>query len=187
MLLMLFMLVGSLVYTPGVLIDLNPGSTTAITITSSNTVAFEGKTYKPGELDQLRNDMKTAPGNASFGVVMDPGADASLARQVSNLFQITLPDGKNLTGTDDATVMVAVNFRGQCFYENHLVQDAELKTELARRLKMAARDSKKLTLLLRMDKAAEYQVLTRLEGLASEAGITKVLLVQRPPTFGPQP
>jgi biopolymer transport protein ExbD len=138
-------------------------------------------------LEQLRSDLKTVPGNAGFSVAMEPGADPSLARQISNLFQIELPDGKNLAGTDDATVMVAVNFRGQFFYENGLVQDAELKTELARRLKIAARDSKKLTLLLRMDKAAEYEVLTRLEGLAHEAGITKVLLVQRPSTFGAQP
>jgi len=190
MLLLLFMLLGSLVYTPGVLVDLDPttpGSATTLTITSSNDVVFAGKNYKPGELDQLRTDLKTVPGNAGFSVAMEPGADPSLARQVSNLFQITLPDGKNLTGTDDATVMVAVNFRGQCFYENRLVQEAELKTELGRRLKIATRDSKKLTLLLRMDKAAEYQVFTRLSGLAYEAGITKVLLVERPAMFGPQP
>jgi biopolymer transport protein ExbD len=186
MLLLLFMLLGSLVYTPGVLVALGP-TTTTITISSSNDVAFAGKTYKPGELDQLRTDLKTAPGNEGFSVAMQPGADPSLARQVSNLFQITLPDGKNLTGTDDETVMVAVNFRGQCFYENRLVQDAELKAELGRRLKDAARDSKKLTLLLRMDKAAEYQVLTRLEGLAHEAGITEVLLAERPPMFSAQP
>jgi biopolymer transport protein ExbD len=188
MLLMLFMLIGSLVYTPGVLVDLDPTTpSTTITITSSNDIAFAGRNYKPAELEQLRSDLKTVPGNAGFSVAMEPGADPSLARQISNLFQIELPDGKNLAGTDDATVMVAVNFRGQFFYENGLVQDAELKTELARRLKIAARDSKKLTLLLRMDKAAEYEVLTRLEGLAHEAGITKVLLVQRPSTFGAQP
>jgi biopolymer transport protein ExbD len=188
MLLLLFILLGSLVYTPGVLIDLSPAShRSIITITSSNDVAFAGRNYKPVELDQLRSDLKTAPGNAGFSVVMDPGADLSLARQVSNLFQITLPDGKNLTGTDDETVMVAVNFRGQCFYENRLVQDAELKAELARLLTNATRDSKKLTLLLRMDKAAEFQVFTRLSGLAYEAGITKVLMVERPPMFGGQP
>jgi biopolymer transport protein ExbD len=186
MLLMLFMLLASLVYTPGVLIELGPAAT-AITITSSNAVAFAGKTYKPGELDQLRTDLKTLPGNPSFSVALEPGADPSLARQVSNLFQITLPDGKNLTGTDDATVMVAVNFRGQCFYENHMVQDAELKAELASRLKMATRDSQKLTLILRMDKAADYQVFTRLSGLAFEAGVTRVLMAQRPATFDRQP
>jgi biopolymer transport protein ExbD len=187
-LLMMFMLVGSLVYTPGVLVELSPAAAAAtITISSSNDVAFAGRTYKPGELDQLRTDLKSVPAGAGFSIAVEPGANPSLARQVSNLFQIALPEGKNLTGTDDATVMVAVNFRGQCFYENRLVQDAELKTELMRRVKIAARDSKKLTLLLRMDKAAETQVFTRLSGLANDAGITKVLVVERPPMFGGQP
>jgi biopolymer transport protein ExbD len=183
LLLMLFMLLGSLVYTPGVLVAL--GQT--ITVTSSNDIAFAGKNYKAGEMDQLRADLKTLPGSAAFSVKMEPGADPTLARQVSNLFQITLPEGKNLTGTDNATVVVAVNFRGQCFYENRMVQDAELKTELARRLKNAARDSKKLTLILRMDEAADIQVLTRLEGLAREVGITEVLRAERPAMFGGQP
>jgi biopolymer transport protein ExbD len=189
MLLMLFMLLGSLVYTPGVLVELGPANPTnaTITITSSDDIAFAGKTYKPGELDQLRADLKSVPGNTAFSVREESGADKNLALRVSNLFQITLPDGKNLTGTDNATVMVAVNFRGQCFYENRPVQEAELKAELGRRLKNAMRDSKKLTLILQLDKAAENQVQTRLFELAREVGITEVLLAGRPPVFGGQP
>lgn len=176
LLLMMFMLLGSLVYTPGVLVDLGR----PITVTSSNYIAFAGKSYKPGELDQLRADLKTAPGTGEFIVAMEPGADADLGRRVSNLFQITIPEGNNLAGTDNATVAVAVNFRGQCFYANRLVQDAELKAVLASRLKLAARDSKKLTLLLLMDKTTEYQVLTHLEALAREAGIVNIQEAGRP-------
>jgi biopolymer transport protein ExbD len=188
MLLMLFMLLGSLVYTPGVLVDLGPLSASAtITVTSSNDIAFAGKTYKAADLDQLRSVLKTVPGNTDLSIAVQRGADPSVARQVSNLFQITLPDGQNLTGTDDATVMVAVNFRGQFFYQNHLVKDVELKTELAQRLKMAARDSRKLTLLLRIDKGAEYQVVAHLYELAYEAGITRVLTAQRPGMFSGLP
>jgi biopolymer transport protein ExbD len=176
LLLMMFMLLGSLVYTPGVLVDLGQ----PITITSSNYIAFAGKYYKPGELDLLRADLKTWPGAGEFTVIMQPGADLELGQQVSNLFQITLPAGKNLAGTDNATVVVAVNFRGQCFFENRLMQDAELKTELTRRLKLAARDAKKLTLILLVDKATEYQVLTRLEELAREAGIVDIQQAERP-------
>ena len=43
LLLMIFMLLGSLVYTPGVLVDLGQ----PIFVTSSN-IAFAGKSYKPG-------------------------------------------------------------------------------------------------------------------------------------------
>ena len=111
---------------------------------------------------------------------MQPGADPGLARQVSNLFQITLPAGRNLAGTDNATVAVEVNFRGQFFYENRLVEDAELKAEFARHLKLAARDARKLTLIILMDKATEYHVVTHLEDLAREAGITDVQLGEIP-------
>jgi len=174
--LMIFMLLGSLVYTPGVLVDLGQ----PIIVTSSNYVAFAGNIYKPGELDQLRTDLKNSPGNGEFKVTVQPGADPGLGEKVSNLFQITLPDGMNLAGTDNATLVVAVNFRGQCFYENRLVQDAELRGEFTRRLKLAARDARKLTLVLLMDKATEYQVLTRLEELAREAGITDIQQAERP-------
>jgi biopolymer transport protein ExbD len=188
MLLMLLMLVGSLVYTPGVLVNLGAATAaTTITVTGTNDIAFAGKNYKPAELDRLRNDLRTVSGDAPFSIAAEPGADPRLVRQVSNLFQITLPDGKNLTGTDDETVMVAVNFRGQCFYENRLIQEPELKAQLAQRLKIAKRDSKQLTLLLRIDKAAEYEVFTRLSELAYEAGITKVITVQRPAMFSGQP
>jgi biopolymer transport protein ExbD len=183
LLLMMLMLLGSFVYTPGVLIQL--GQT--ITVTSSNEVAFAGKSYAPGEMDQLRTDLKHAPGATGFKVVLEPGADPALGRQVSNLFQVALPDGKYLTGTDNATVVVGVDFRGQCFFENRLVQDAELKAALSDHLKDAARIGKKLTLILWLDKAVEVQNLARIEGLAGEAGITEVLLAERPPAFGVKP
>ena len=183
LLLMMFMLLGSLIYTPGELVEL--GQT--LTVTSSNAIAFGGKTYTPGEWTQLRADLKTSPGNKGFSVIMEPGADPGLGRQVSNLFRITLPDGKNLTGTDNSMVAVDVDFRGQCFYQNRPVQDAALRTELALRLKNATRDARRLTLILRLDRAAEIQVQTHLCELASEVGITEVLLAARPATFGAQP
>jgi biopolymer transport protein ExbD len=176
LLLMMFMLLGSLVYTPGVLVDLGQ----PIIVTSSNSIVFQGKSYKPGELEQLREDLKTAPANHGFKVMMQPGADPGLGQRVSNVFQITLPGGLNLGGTDNATLVVAVNFRGQCFYENRLVQDAELKAEFARRLRMAARDERKLTLILLIDKATEYQVVARLEELAREAGIADIQQAGQP-------
>ena len=181
LLLMMFMLLSSLVYTPGVLVELGQ----PITVTRSNTVAFAGQTYKAAELGQLRNDLKTWPGTSGFSVAAEPGANAALERQVSNLFQIVLPAGKNLAGTDNPTAVVAVNFRGECFYDNRLVKDAELKTELTVRAKEAAQDGKRLTLILMLDKAAEIQVYTRLCELAQEAGIAEVSIAGGPPAFGP--
>ncbi len=186
LLLMMFMLLSSLVYTPGVLVKLGPKGQT-ITVTRTNTISFAGQVYQPSDLAQLRNDLKTWPSSTDFSVALEPGADSDLAGQVSNQFQITLPVGKNLTGTDNPTVVVAVNFRGQCFYENRLVQDAELKNELARRVKSAARDGKSLDMILMLDEAAEIQVLNRFFELAREAGIAEVLLAGQPMTLGSPP
>ena len=61
-LLVIFVLLGSLLYTPGVLVQV--GSNAAgvdITVTRSNLIQFAGKTYKPEEADlqQLRQDVGT--------------------------------------------------------------------------------------------------------------------------------
>jgi len=184
LLLLIFMLLGSMLYTPGVLVQVGRGQ--PVTVKDNNDIVFNGKTYAAGHLDPLRSDLRAWPGDLSLKV--EPGADPAIAQAVSNLFEITVPDGrKGLAGTDNATVAVAVNFRGQCFLDNRPVQDSELTGELARRVNIAARDSKKLTLVLRMDKAAETQVLTHLCALADAAGVAEVELAERPAIFDGRP
>jgi biopolymer transport protein ExbD len=63
------------------------------------------------------------------------------------------------------------------------VQEQELKEELRRRLQEASRASKKLTLVLWADKAAENEVVMRLYRLARDVGITDFLLAERPSVF----
>jgi biopolymer transport protein ExbD len=186
-LLVIFMLLGSLLYTPGVLVKFD-GSTgpdaQTITVTSGNEIIFNGKTNQAADLAQLRaDDLKNAPGHQPFRLQVEPGADPKLVEQVRGLFSVQLPDGDNLAGTDNPTVVVAVNFRGQCFFENRLVQEPELKSELRSRLLEATRASKKLTLVLWADKSAENEVIMRLYRLARDAGITEFLLAERPSIF----
>jgi biopolymer transport protein ExbD len=116
--------------------------------------------------------------------MVEPGADPKLVEQVRELFQVQLPEGDNLTGTDNPTVIVAVNFRGQCFFENRMVQERELREQLRQRCLEATRESKKLTLVLSADKAVENEVVMRLYQIAREAGITEFLLAERPRVFG---
>ncbi|HUD46546.1 MAG TPA: biopolymer transporter ExbD [Candidatus Baltobacteraceae bacterium] len=99
---------------------------------------------------------------------------------------IQIPDGDALTVTDNPTVVVAVDSGGQCFFDNRLVDEAELKALLKSRLQSTLLQSKKLVMVLWADKAAANQVITRLEALARAAGITEVLLAERPAAFGPQ-
>ncbi|MGA2176003.1 MAG: biopolymer transporter ExbD [Verrucomicrobiota bacterium] len=100
---------------------------------------------------------------------------------------IKLPDGADWPGTDNPTVVVAVDSRGQCFFENRAVPEAELRAALQSRAQNTRRQSKHLTLVLWADKAAELEVITHLELLARQAGITEVLLAERPTVFGPRP
>ena len=186
-LLVIFMLLGSLLYTPGVLVKFAgsaaPDAQT-ITVTSGGGVIFAGKTNTAAELEQLRaGELKNAPGKQPFRLQVEPGADPKLVEQVRGLFQVRLSDGDHLTGTDNPTVIVAVNFRGQCFFENRPVQEQELKDELRRRLQEASRASKKLTMVLWADKAVENEVVMRLFRLARDVGITEFLLAERPSVF----
>jgi biopolymer transport protein ExbD len=188
-LLVIFMLLGSLLYTPGVLVKFAgfaaPDANT-ILVTSDNEIVFAGKTNQAADLPQLRaGDLKNAPGGQPFRLQVEPGADAKLVEQVRGLFQVQLPtnDIVNLTGTDNPTVIVAVNFRGQCFFENRPVQEQELKEELRRRLQETTRASKQLTMILAADKGAENAVVMRLYRLARDVGIKEFLLEEQPNPF----
>lgn len=188
-LLVLFMLLGSMLYTPGVLVKFDgagaPDGRT-LTVTRNNEIIFDEKTNTEADLEQLRaNDLKHAPGDGPFTLQVEPGANSKLVDKVRGLFQVRLPDGdiRDLTGTDNPTVIVSVNFRGQCFFENKLVQDGELRTELRMRLQDAARAQKKLTMVLSADKATENEVILHLYHLARAVGITDFILAERPSSF----
>jgi biopolymer transport protein ExbD len=181
-LLALFMMIGSVVYTPGVLVRFDGPDAETITVNAHDEIIFQGKTNQPADLARLRAGEFKNPNMKSFRVLAKPGADPKLVEQVREVFQIQLPtnDIVNLTGTSNPTVVVAVNFRGQSFYENRPVQDAELKEELRKRLDAAGRLSKKLTMVLWADKAADNEVVMHLYRLARDAGITEFLLAERP-------
>jgi len=186
-LLVIFMLLGSLLYTPGVLIrfaDIPGASGQTITITGQNKVVFNGKTNDAAGLEQWRGgELKNAPASGPFQLQVESGADPKLVQQVRDLFRIQLPEGDNLTSTDNPTIVVAVNFRGQYFFQNQPIEDKQLKTELRRCLEDASRASKKLTMVLWADKAAENDVVMHLYGLARSVGITDFLLAERPSVF----
>jgi biopolymer transport protein ExbD len=99
---------------------------------------------------------------------------------------IQLPTGADLTVTDNPRVVVAMDSRGQCFFENRPVQDAELKKALISALQNAGSQAKKMTLVLYADKAASNESVAHIEALAASAGIPYVFPVSRPSAFSPQ-
>lgn len=187
-LLVVFLLLGSLLYTPGVLVRFENSSGSGaetITVTRSGTVVFNGVTNAGANLEALRSgDLKQVAPDQALRLKVESGADPKLVEQVRELFQVRLPtnDIVNLAGTDNPTVVIAVNFRGQYFFENKLMQDLELKRELRNRLKAVAPN--KLTLVVWADKAAENDVVMHLYQLGREAGISEFILAERPPPGG---
>lgn len=89
---------------------------------------------------------------------------------------ITLPDGQPAGGTDNPSVVVAVNKLGQYSFENAPMEEADLKE----RLHEAALHTPNLTVILRADKGVELQVLTHLWDIFRQAGVTNSSVAERP-------
>ncbi len=144
-------------------------------MTSAGAIVYRGTTYT--NLAQAHAALQQPP-VSRISLVADPGADPRATREVNSWFEVNLPSVKQMTGTDNPAVIVAVNFRGQFFFENRLVDETELKTELARRLAAARRQSSDLTLALLMDKDTPNQVFLHLCDLARAIGFKEALVTE---------
>jgi biopolymer transport protein ExbD len=184
-LLVIFMQLSSLLYTPGVLVQLKDSRTinnpaANIHITSDGRVFFATNVFSATNLDLLRPALKASTAGPPFGLEVEPSAPRKLVEQVRALFGMELADGPaNLTGTADPKVVVAVNFLGQYFCDNRLMGEEALQQELKKRLQAASRESKELVLMVWADKQADFNAVSRLEKLAREAGITRAEQVER--------
>jgi biopolymer transport protein ExbD len=173
-LLIIFLLLRTLIYTPGVLVRTGAGQSVAVA--RDGIVRYAGKSYKAAEMDQLRSDLRSS--SQPLVLRSEPGAPPSVIAKVNDLLRIEPPTAE-LAGTDNPTVVVAVNLRGQFFFDNQIVEEKKLREELTKELNAAANKKKDLTLVLLADKGVEYQVIVRLSSLATEVGIKEVLWATR--------
>src|SRR5581483_11621856 len=161
-LLIVFLMLGNLLYTPGVLVKL---AGDPVVISKTGRISYGGKEYSATNLQELRADLKSSTGTG-VDLRSEPGAPAAVVDQVHKLFSIDLPPGTGLVGTANPTIIVAVNLRGQLFFENRQIDESELKTELESAAKNVRENSKELTLVLLADKLVENEVWVRLSNLA---------------------
>ena len=190
-LLLIFMQLSSLLYTPGVLIHLNNPAAT-IRVEADGRFHFGTNFYTEAETNLLREALRNSPAGPPFDLQVDPAAPpkvAERARQaVNSIFLVRLPGGpRNLIGTDNPTVLVAVNFRGQYFYDNHIVGERELKDGLKERLQAAGREKKELTLTVAGDEQVNWNAVIRLGEWAREIGIKETVLAEWPDKPSPSP
>jgi len=91
---------------------------------------------------------------------------------------IQLPEGFNLPGTANPTVVVAVDESGQFYFENQVIGQDRLKE----RLQSAVGETRQpLTLVVRADKKVALKELMPLWVLARSAGIKEIIQATRPP------
>jgi len=91
--------------------------------------------------------------------------------------KILLPVADGLPGTDQPTITVAVDESGRYYFENQLIAEAALKTQLTN---AAARSTEPLTLVIQADKAVRQEILMRLTLVARDVGIREALLATLP-------
>ncbi|MCS7337220.1 MAG: biopolymer transporter ExbD [Verrucomicrobiae bacterium] len=97
--------------------------------------------------------------------------------------RLQLPVAEGLPGTDKPTVAVALDSNGRLYFENQVIERAELK----RRLEAVARNAPEpVVLVVRADKAARHEALLELVMLARDSGINEVLLAGLPRPFEPR-
>ena len=193
-LLVIFLLLASLLYTPGTPIQFSSNTVADVprknvSITKAGKVLFENRTYPTNLLEQLRDVFKNLAPETTLVLNAEPGAPRQIISQVQQMADvlslrlespgvaIELPSSQNSIGTDEPTVIVAVNLAGQFFFENQLITAPQLKLRLTT---LAKESPAPLTLVVLADKNVKYGVVQNLVQLAEEAGIKKGLSASRP-------
>ena len=191
-LLVLFILLGSLIYTPGIPFNLDAKAKPigidrkVLTITKKSEVIFNGRTNQLNELEALREEFKQLPPHTIVVVkienaqtremimlVREQARDLPIRLELPNT-AIELPTSEKfneLSGAPNPTVLVAVNLAGQLFFQNQVVSEATLRTNLA---VLKAKTPVPLTLVVMADKGVEYDVLLKLADLAWDVGISEM-------------
>jgi len=84
--------------------------------------------------------------------------------------RLELPAANNLPGLDKPAIAVAIDRNGRLYFENHLIEEEELRSRLQEAVQAAAEP---LTLVIQADRAATREMLMRLTMLARDAGISQ--------------
>jgi biopolymer transport protein ExbD len=192
---LLLFLHSSIVFTPGVRLDLHPNVSTnhpSLYIDSDDLFTYAGvRMSRSGFLKRLRGDVTKGRAPSTILFQTDPSASTNAVNDVRAIAaefsialeapstRIELPEIPDQPGTEGASVTVAVNLNGQFFYENQLVPDEKA---LEAKLTEAASNSREpLTLALRLDKAVAVETFVRLSEMARKAKFEHVIVATRPP------
>jgi biopolymer transport protein ExbD len=197
-LLVLFLLLhSSLVFTPGIKIDLNDYDTLIakrtgvrmVKIDRKGSFLYNGKALKESAFYETIHEERSKPmPPTTFIVETDPLTKPEiLARLKTSATEmgivvkppgtrLDLPEADDLPGTANPTVVVSVNLNGQMFYENQIIKEDSLLAKLS-----AAREQAgpALTLVIQPDRELPVEVIVKLNKIAMEAKIGWIILGTR--------
>jgi biopolymer transport protein ExbD len=195
---LLLFLHSQIAFVPGLRLDLQPANTNKATlfIDAENTFHYYdptngAATYSHASfMKKMRADAEKFRAPATIQFEADLSAATNSINDVRALAgelaigleapgtRIELPELPDEPGSRSASVIVAVNLAGQFFYENQLIDEKDLRPRLKKAVSLA---QEPLTLVLRLDRAVDVDILFRLTQMARESGFRDVLVGSREP------
>jgi biopolymer transport protein ExbD len=131
----------------------------------------------PRNAKLLRSPFDVAPFAAVFFLLVIFLILGALLPAPGLFLSLPSADDSSLAGTDQPTVVVAIDASGRLFYANQIVSE----DILSRNLHQAAAASRQpLTLVIQADKKVEYDKIIHISLLARDAGIFSELLATQP-------
>ncbi len=99
--------------------------------------------------------------------------------------EIRLPEagGPKLPGLSGPFVVVAMDLNGALYYENQVIQEKELRSRLAERVKA----DKDLTVVVQADRQVSFEAFVRLSKLVNDAGAHVGFIASRRPAPSSRP
>ena len=199
-LLVLFLLLhSSLVFTPGIKIDLNQNDEVLskvsgerrVKIDSKGSFLYNGKSLKESAFYQALHDDREKPvPPATLIVENDPLAKPELFARLKTSAtemgiairppgtRLDLPEADDLPGTANPTLVLAINLNGQRFFENQIIkEDDRLRAKLAAARQQAGSD---LTLVIQADRGLPWEEVVQVSRIAREANILQIIGATRP-------
>ncbi|MGV3772465.1 MAG: ExbD/TolR family protein [Verrucomicrobiales bacterium] len=186
----------SLVFVPGIMINLEEPRETSSTPLPRLNIARSGElTYRKSEMSlekfEQRIKEESLAGKAPTVIYYkaDPEANRQLIQQIKNLAiengiilkrpgdSMEVPDFAGFPGEPGPVVVVTVNLNGQIFYQHQLVREERLLGYFQEAIQ---KEGNSVKLVLQTDKEVAVEVVMRLSAIARQAGISKVALAHKP-------
>jgi len=131
----------------------------------------------------FRGQLDVAPFAAIFFLMLCFIMMGSLLYTPGVTMQVTPPVADGFSGTDNPTLTMAITASGQFLFDNKVVEEADLKSALQKKIATTLKSTKDVTLVIIPDKSVSYEVLTKVRSIARDAGISELKEGVRPSAY----